>query len=233
MKIGILQTGHFPDALQGDMGNYDDMFQRLLAGHGFTFQTWPVVDMTFPDSAQDADGWLVTGSRHGAYEDLPFIPPLEDLIREINTSARPLIGVCFGHQIIAQALGGKVEKFEGGWSVGRTEYVTSQGDGITLNAWHQDQVTRPPEGACTLASSEFCEHAVLAYGDHIWTMQPHPEFDATVIDGLARTRGKGLVPDPLLATAQSQLTAPIDRDKIASQMAEFFLKSSTNDRANA
>ena len=122
MKIGILQTGHAPDALIDDTGDYDEMFRDLLGGHGFTFATFAVVDGQFPDSAKDADGWLITGSRHGAYDDLPWIPPLEDLIRDIHARGLPLIGVCFGHQIIAQALGGKVEKFKGGWAIGRTTY---------------------------------------------------------------------------------------------------------------
>ena len=83
MLIGILQTGHAPDPIQPDYGDYSDMFERLLGGQGFTFRTWNVVDMDFPTSTDAADGWLITGSRHGAYEDHPFIPPLEDTIRAI------------------------------------------------------------------------------------------------------------------------------------------------------
>ena len=112
MKIGILVTGHPPDELREKFGTYDGMFRTLLGGHGFTFETYHVVDSQFPENAESADGWVITGSRHGAYEDHPWIPPLEDLIRAIHDKGQPLIGVCFGHQIIAQALGGKVEKFK-------------------------------------------------------------------------------------------------------------------------
>ncbi len=232
MKIGILQTGHFPETLQGDLGDYEDMFARLLAGHGFDFRTWNVVDMDFTAGPAEAAGWLITGSKHGAYEDHPFIPPLENLIRQIRDTNTPLIGVCFGHQIIAQALGGTVEKFAGGWSVGRTEYQTPNGP-LTLNAWHQDQVTRLPDGATRLAASDFCENAILAYGETIWTVQAHPEFGADVVDGLARTRGKGLVPDDLLAQATAQLDAPTDRHNIGAQMARFFLAAKARQESAA
>lgn len=221
MKIGILRTGHSPDELIDTLGNYDQMFETLLAGNDFSYATFSVVDGEFPTGPQEADGWLITGSKHGAYEDHPWIPPLEELIREIQETGKPLIGVCFGHQIIAQALGGKVEKFAGGWSVGRTEY--QMGDStIALNAWHQDQVVSLPEDARVLASSDFCANAVLAYGDTIWTVQPHPEFGSAFIDGLIKTRGKGVVPDDQLQAASDALDAPNDNAKIATQMVEFF-----------
>lgn len=225
MKIGILLTGHAPDEVLADSGDYDRFFERLLDGHGFDFTCFAVVDGQFPDAPSDADGWLITGSRHGAYEDHGWIAPLEALIRDIDASGQPLIGVCFGHQIIAQALGGTVEKFAGGWAVGRTEYQMGE-QTIALNAWHQDQVTKRPAAARVLASNAFCENAILAYGDRIWTVQPHPEYDAAFIRTLIRTRGRGAVPDDLLRTAGRSLDAPNDNAAIAQQMAAFFMKAS-------
>lgn len=223
MKIGILQAGHSPDNMKDQLGDYGEMFTKLLGGNGFEFQIWSVVDGDFPASAVDADGWLITGSKHGAYEDHDWIPPLEDLIRAIRETGRPLVGICFGHQIIAQALGGKVEKFDGGWSVGRTDY-TVNGQPMALNAWHQDQVTALPPEATVVGSSDFCANAALLYGDQIWTIQPHPEFGSTFIDGLIRTRGKGVVPDALLASAATRLDAPTNNTEVANFITDFFKK---------
>ncbi len=112
MQIGILQTGMAPDVLAPTMGDYPGMFARLLDGNGFSFRTYAVVKGEFPASATDCDGWLITGSRHGVYEDHPWIPPLEQLIRDAFASHVPVVGICFGHQIVAQAMGGKVEKLQ-------------------------------------------------------------------------------------------------------------------------
>ncbi|MFW8634098.1 type 1 glutamine amidotransferase [Cribrihabitans pelagius] len=226
MKIGILQTGHAPDDLIGASGNYDGMFRDLLAGHGFEFETWPVVDGTFPEGPEAADGWLITGSKHGVYEDHAWIKPLEELIREIDAQKRPLAGICFGHQIIAQALGGKVGKFEGGWAVGRVTYM-QDGKPLVLNAWHQDQVIEPPAGARVLAGDCFCKYGILAYGDHIWTLQPHPEFSTGFVAGLIEKRGRGLVPDDILEAASANLEGPLNSNDIAAFLAEFFKKERT------
>ncbi|SFT61281.1 type 1 glutamine amidotransferase [Sedimentitalea nanhaiensis] len=221
MKIGILLTGHAPDNMVQDTGDYDHIFAEMLAGQGFEFETFAVVDNQFPDGADAADGWLITGSKHGAYEDHPWIQPLEALIRDIAAEKRPLVGICFGHQIIAQALGGKVEKFEGGWAVGRTDYRVGD-QTLSLNAWHQDQVVELPPGARVLGGNDFCKYAVLEYGDTIWTLQPHPEFNATFVDGLIRTRGRGVVPDDLLDAATANLNGPNNNRDIAVKMAAVF-----------
>jgi GMP synthase-like glutamine amidotransferase len=226
MKIGILQTGHAPEDLIQGSGDYDQMFCNLLAGHGFEFETFAVVDGQFPQNADAADGWIITGSRHGAYEPHDWIPPLEDLIRDIHARKQPMAGICFGHQIIAQALGGKVAKYEGGWAVG---HVTYQQDGtpLTLNAWHQDQVIERPAEARVLAGNAFCENGILAYGDHIWTLQPHPEFSHEFTSGLITKRGRGVVPDQILDQASQQLDTPVDSPAIATFLAEFMKKERT------
>ena len=221
MLIGILQTGEAPDVLSAEMGDYPDMFQRLLDGQGFEFRTFRVVDMEFPASVHDCDGWLITGSRHGVYEDHPFIAPLEAFIREAYAEHVPVVGICFGHQIVAQAMGGKVERFDKGWAVGPTGY-DFKGEPITLNAWHRDQVTAVPKAAEVVASNDFCENAALLYDTRAFTVQAHPEFRDDFIDGLMRTRGKGLVPDETLEAAQERLGQPNDAARMARRIADFF-----------
>lgn len=222
MKIGILITGHPPEELSGN-GRYDAYFQRLLGDQEFTYQAWSVVDGEMPASVQDADGWLITGSRHGAYEPHPWIPPLEQFIRDCYTAQLPMIGVCFGHQIIAQAMGGKVEKFDGGWSVGAVEYALN-GETVAINAWHQDQVVEKPAKAQIIGSTDFCVNAALQYGDTFWTIQPHPEYDHDFIEGLLEHRGKGLVPTLQIEAARDKLNSKLDREKVAAQMTAFFKK---------
>jgi GMP synthase (glutamine-hydrolysing) len=221
MLIGILQTGRAPEEIRPRTGDYPEMFERLLGRHGFDFRTWHVEGGAFPESPEEADAWLVTGSKHGAYEDHDWIPPLERLIREIRAAGKPLVGICFGHQIIAQALGGKVEKWQGGWAVGRTVYDW-QGRAVALNAWHQDQITEKPAEAEVVATHPDCPYAALLYDGEIFTVQAHPEFDAEVIEGLAETRGKGLVPEPLLAAARDELERPTDRAEVGDMIARFL-----------
>lgn len=223
MKIGILMAGHAPAALRAGRGDYDDMFRDLLAGHGFAFASWDVEGMVFPPDVHAADGWLVTGSRHGVYEDHAFIPPLEAFVREAHAADVPLVGICFGHQIIARALGGRVEKFAGGWALGRTEYDLTGGGRIALNAWHQDQVVEAPAGAERLARSAACENAILAYGRRAFTIQAHPEFGPDLIEAFVETRrGTGTYPDDRMDAAARAVGEPVQPGAMADAIARFL-----------
>ncbi|NND22175.1 MAG: type 1 glutamine amidotransferase [Silicimonas sp.] len=221
MQIGLLQCGHFPEVAGFPTRTYSDLYSEMLAGQGLTFRTWSVVDMEFPDTVSDAEGWLISGSRHGAYDDLPFIPPLEDFIREAYSARVPMVGICFGHQIIAQALGGKVEKWEGGWRIGRTQY-DFDGEVLNLNAWHQDQVVTPPPEAEVTATSDFCRYAGFRYKGPAMSVQPHPEFDRDAVDLLLTARAPGLVPDEMIAEAEANKGKGDDNDAMADRVAAFF-----------
>lgn len=227
MLIGILKLGPMAETLQASHGEYADMFERLLAGHGFTFRRYDVDEkLEIPASPTECDGWLLTGSKHGVYEDHPFIAPLEAFIRQAIAAGQPVAGICFGHQIIAQAMGGHVEKFTGGWAIGTQSYRID-GHDMTLNAWHQDQVTRMPEGFDAVGGNAFCKYGAMVMGDQVFTIQPHPEFGNALIGDMIETRGRGTVPDELLAHAKATRDTPKDSALIGDRIARLFLNAKT------
>ncbi|WP_349508948.1 type 1 glutamine amidotransferase [Agrobacterium vitis] len=187
--IGILKPGAAPEKLAAEQGDYDALFRELLGEEEFEYVTYGVEKGIFPKDATVADGWIITGSRHGVYEEHDWIAPLEQFIRDIQQSRRPLVGICFGHQIVAQALGGRVERASHGWIAGPQKYTDVSGDEFCVNAWHRDQVVEAPAGAEIFASGEGCSIAGLKYGSNILTLQPHPEFSLKYLAGLFAERG--------------------------------------------
>ena len=180
-----------------------------------------VVDGEMPASVDEQDGWLVSGSRHGAYEDHAWIPPLEDFLRAAYAAAVPVVGICFGHQILAQALGGQVEKFDGGWSIGPTEYAFADGHRETVVAFHQDQITAKPEAAEVIASTDFCAFAGLAYPGPTISFQPHPEFTPAFIGDLLDAYQDRLDP-AVVADASARLGTPLSQGGMIGQIREVL-----------
>lgn len=200
LRLGILICGHSAEAVVAEMGTYDKAFMRLLGPESFDYQVFSVVDNEFPESTEAADAWLLTGSKHGVYDNLAWIASLENFVREIYEQGLPLVGICFGHQLIAQALGGKVEKFAGGWIAGTEHYQFSDDtplDSVVLNAWHQDQVVEKPDDARVVASSAGCQVAALEYRTNTISLQAHPEFDNNYLSLLLEHRSSALTPNVL------------------------------------
>lgn len=240
MKIGILETGRPPAALAEEHGDYPAMFERLVgaAEPSFTFARYASLDGEVPDSPDACDGWIVTGSRFGVYDDEPWMRDLKAFLRRAVAAHVPVVGICFGHQILAEAYGARVVKSERGWGVGPHRYETVATEdwmqpplsGFTLNAMHQDQVETLPEGARLLASSPFCPIAALAYGDSAISIQPHPEFDNAYEAALLELRRGDSIPDalaePALAAVNGAGEAP-DARAIAHWIANFLKQAAT------
>lgn len=236
MKLGILETGRPPEELEHH-GSYALMFERLL-GPGYDYAVYPVIDGVFPKRVDEVDAWLVTGSRFGVYDDAPWIRPLEAFLRAAMAASVPIVGICFGHQILAQAMGAEVGKAEAGWGVGPHDYavvsrpawLTGVADRLTLNAMHQDQVASLPPGATLVASSAFCPFAVLDYGGRAMSIQPHPEFDNAYERALIERRRGTLIPEERSAPALAALdetggTAAPDAANAASWIRAFLAEA--------
>ena len=236
MKIGILETGHLSDTLKAKYGRYPAFFKRLVGPYlpEAEFFTVSVVDGEVADSPQQADGWIITGSRSGAYEDEPWIPPLEDFLRACIAGHVPVVGIRFGHQILAQALGGKVEKSDKGWGVGIMEYrlhdhpewLQGMNGSFSIPAIHQDQVVVAPEGARVFASSKFCPIAGLVYGDSdkpkAMSIQPHPEMTAAFVADISEERLQHIIPPETMQPALETLDRPADQEAWGRSIAAFL-----------
>ena len=224
MKVAILETGKPPAELIPRFGTYPAMFARLL-GPGFETVPYDVEAGALPEQGA-YEAALVTGSPAGVYDDLPWIAPLEAWLRAARGRTK-LVGVCFGHQIMAQAFGGRVEKSERGWGVGLQTYDVCRPapfmDGeerVAIPVSHQDQiVVQPPESA-VLSASDFSPYGVLGYTNQpALSMQFHPEFEADFARALIEVRRERL-PDPDAAIAS--LSRPDDRARVAGWIRRFL-----------
>ena len=222
MKLAILETGRPPGDLSDWFGDYPAMFERLL-GDGFEAETFDVQAGRFPTG--DHDAILITGSPAGVYDGLPWIKPLSEFIR--TAGDRKMVGVCFGHQIMAEALGGMVVKSEKGWGAGLHQYSVIRSepwlDGereISIPASHQDQVVIQPPNTEIVAASDFTPYAALAWQDRpAISFQFHPEFDPAFAKALIEKRYE-IVPNPDAAIAS--LDGPNDNLRVGGWIRRFL-----------
>lgn len=185
-KINILLCETFPGMLPPSIPSYESMFMKLFDSvkKGLQYKVFLAFKGEFPTDLHKDELYLISGSLHGAYEDIPWINELKNFVRKARKEDVKLVGICFGHQVIAEALGGKVIKSPKGLGAGIRELNICDEkaqkyfkDGkMKLHYFHNDQVIKLPEGAKTFLTDSFCEIGGFTIGDHILTFQGHPEF---------------------------------------------------------
>lgn len=231
MKIGILQCDDVRPELQKKHGNYPEMFMHLLRRVDSTlqFQVWRCHKGQIPDSDTDVDAWLITGSKYGVNDGLTWVEQLCDLIRQFYALKKPVVGVCFGHQLITHALSGTVQRSPKGWGIGlacnsvstQQPWMRPWQPTLSLLVSHQDQVLRLPAHASTLASSPFCPHYLIQIGPTFLGLQGHPEFtDAYAADLMAYQRQ--YIPNAQIESALASLGAPQDDFLMAQWLLNFM-----------
>lgn len=231
MHIGILKTDDVRPNLREQYGEYHDMFIALLRDQEPTlrFSIFDVQRGQYPSSPDAVDALLMTGSKAGVYEDIDWVHQLTEYVAALRNSGTRLVGICFGHQMVAHALGGKVEKSPRGWGVGRHCYTLADtaaafgepGSQFCILASHQDQVMQPAEGAVVLASSEFCPIAMTQVGDFALTFQGHPEFCPGYARSLLEIR-QGCIGETNYHNGMSTLGLSLDQSRVARWMIDFM-----------
>lgn len=231
MKIGLLECDHVRAQWRHLAGDYGEMFAALLGRHApsLTLQTFDVCHGELPAALDACDAYLTTGSRASVYDELDWIRRLKDFVRQLHAAERPFVGVCFGHQILAEALGGRVGKAAQGWGAGvqgieitQTEaWMTPPAPQCHLQFMHQDQIERLPAGGVVLGSAAHCSVAMFRVGRTMLGIQAHPEFTADYVGALLDDR-VALIGAAKCAAAQAGLRQPTDEGIVTQWIAEFL-----------
>jgi len=231
--IAILETGVPPAGLDATYGTYAQMFEALLAREGRSFSVFRVMQGELPAPGADLKGVVITGSPAGVYEGDPWIVALIEWLRALDKDV-PVVGICFGHQVMAQAWGGHVEKSHKGWGVGLHEYEVRAHDlwqqlagtkapKIACAVTHQDQVVKKPDGAIVLAGSEFTPHGALYYTDRkALSFQCHPEFCENFASDLLISRRGIRIDAALVDHAVETLKQPSSRTQLMGAISNFL-----------
>ncbi len=231
MKVGILITGRPPVALERQFSGYGLMCATLIEesdnGHNATFNNYALLEGQVPEDPNECDAWLITGSKHGVYEDHSWIKPLTEFVLRAIDKRKKVIGICFGHQLIAQALGGEVQPFVRGPAIGVSTYQSSLDNPkapapLSLYAWHYDQIISPPSSAEIILQSDFCSYAGLRYEDRAISFQPHPEFSRAYMAALIKHYSGSMLSQETIRQAENSLVTPVSPQHITRHIRQFL-----------
>ena len=186
MNIGLLLCDDVQTQLQPDHGYYPGMFQALLEQHAPTLQltTCRALDGQLPENTNDCDGWIISGSRHSVNDPFPWISALEAFVKQLYIDGQKTVGICFGHQLMAKALGGTVVQSDKGWGIGVSrnammkhhDWMQPSLNALKVLAIHKEQIEHLPSTATIIAASDFCPYYMVTYSNHFLSIQGHPEF---------------------------------------------------------
>jgi GMP synthase-like glutamine amidotransferase len=239
MRIGILQCDKVRDMHRDRFKDYPGMFEQLLLAEDSSLEisSFAALDGELPQNLEACDAYLITGSRFGVYEDHQWIRDLEALVRDLFAAAKPVIGICFGHQIIAQALGGQVGKSRKGWGVGvhtwkldeKPDWMNHNGEHFSMLVSHQDQVHALPANGKTLAQSEFCSIAAFQIGSTALGFQGHPEFSKAYSEAIMELR-RDILGEEVYQTGMASLSEAPQGELVARWTLDFISHALQHDR---
>ena len=231
MNIGILGCDDVPERFKHIAGGYRDMFEALLAPHipDLTLTWFETCKGEVPAAPDACDAYVCTGSRYSVYDNLEWIATLNRFVQQVYEARKPFVGICFGHQVLAQALGGAVAKSDFGWGIGVHEmqilqpepWMQPQQSDCRLQYMHADQVQRMPEGSALLASAAHCPVAMFRVGETMLGIEGHPEFPAAYEEALLLARRERIGAERVDAALKT-LATPTD-DRIAGRWIANFI----------
>lgn len=230
MRLGLLVCDHVRPEFLPVAGDYEEMFKELFAGNDVELTPFDLTTFDYPQRLDEFDGFISTGSRASVYEEEPWIQGFAELVRRLHDEGRRFVGICFGQQMMAQALGGKVARSEIGWGVGIKEV-----DVLVREPWmepsvvsfrvlnsHRDQVVQLPDDARILGESDHCSVSMMAIGSHFLGIQGHPEFVPEFSAALMRARRGVLIPEEVADAGLASLTQAPDRQLLAAWITRFI-----------
>ncbi len=198
MKLCILDNDFIDEAMAPLFGSYGTMTEKVLraaGAHDWQIDCFSTPRGEYPDSFEEYDAVLLTGSKADSFSSDPWVVELRNRVSGLLASEVKLVGICFGHQLIALCMGADVGRAPQGWIAGRQVYQWHEASfpitgrkSVALLASHQDQVLTLPPGSTLLASSDNCPIAVYHKEDAVLCVQPHPEFVETYSEYLLNKR---------------------------------------------